>query len=124
VLAEYIARRYFGQLIEPLSAGLQPGTIDDADSAIYTLKTIINVDASGHQPQDVRTVDVEHIDLVVAMNNQIATEVRQLFPNLPTERLIRWRIKDPYGDDLAEYQRCAMSVFAEMKKLPILAGKL
>ena len=124
VLAEYIARRKFGRLVEPSSAGLRPGTVEDADNAIYTLKSVMGVNATGHVPRDVRTVDVERADLVVAMTTQIATEVRQLFPGLPVERLVRWRIKDPYGDDLAEYQRCAHSIYAEMKKLPMLASKL
>ena len=123
VLAEYIARRKFGQLIEPSSAGLRPGTIEHADNAIYTLKTLMAVDASAHVPRDVRTVEIERADLVVAMSSQIAAEVRHLFPNLPAERLVRWKIKDPYGTDLAEYQRCAQSIYAEMKRLPLLAGK-
>jgi protein-tyrosine-phosphatase len=123
VLAEYIARKKFDRLIDPSSAGLQPGTVEDTDNAIYTLKEFMGVDASGHLPRDVRTVDVEHIDLIITMSNLIADRVRQLFPNLPMERLVRWRIKDPYGDNLAEYRRCAQCVYAEMKKLPILANK-
>ena len=123
LLAEYIARKKFDRLIEASSAGIRPGTVEDAENAIYTLKSLMGVDASCHLPRDVRTIDAEHAELIVAMDNQVATEVRQLFPNLPLERLVCWRIKDPYGDNLAEYQHCAKSIYAEMKRLPIVANK-
>ncbi len=100
-----------------------PVRVEDSENAIYTLKSLLSVDASSHQPRDVRTVDVERFDLVITMNNQIATEVRRLFPNLPVERLVKWRIKDPYGDDPAEYQQCAHAIYAALKRLPILASK-
>jgi protein-tyrosine-phosphatase len=121
LLAEYIARRNFGSLVEPSSAGLKPGTAEDAENAIYTLESLMGVDARGHVPRDVRTVDVECEDLVVAMTPQIADQVRQLFPRLPVERLVSWQIKDPYGDDLEEYLHCAQSIHKEMKNLRMQA---
>lgn len=68
------------------------------------------------------TIDAEHAELIVAMDNQVATGcATQLLPKLPLERLVCWRIKDPYGDSLTSY--CAKSIYAEMKRLPIVANK-
>lgn len=117
VLAEYIAKKKFDRTIDPFSAGLRPGTVENAENAIYILMDLFGVDASSHQPRDVQTMDVKSFDLVVTMTNQIAAEVRQLFPNLPAERLVKWRINDPFGDDLAEYRRCAHAIHAAMTKL-------
>jgi protein arginine phosphatase len=123
VLAEHIARKKFGKYIEPSSAGLRPGTTADAENAIYTLKDLMGIDASGHVPRDVRAANVELADLVIAMNNQVAGEVRRLFPELPPERLVRWQIQDPYGDNLAQYRRCANKIYEQLRKLALLAGK-
>lgn len=117
VLAEYIARQKFGVILEVVSAGLRPGTDEDAKSAVYTLKTLLNIDASTHRPRDVRDFDVSAFDLVIPMDNHIARELQRLFPALSLERLVRWRIEDPYGDDLAEYRRCANKIYGELKKL-------
>ena len=125
VLAEYITRRKFGQIAEATSAGLQPGTIHDTANAVYTLNRLLNIDASTHTPRDVRELDVAAFDLLVAMDNHIAIQLQELFPALPPNRLVRWRINDPYGDDLVEYEHCAQAVDRELKKLPLLnAAKL
>ena len=63
---------------------------------------------------------IDTFDLVVAMDNQVATQVQKIFPSIPTERLKKWKIPDPYGDDLSEYGRCAATINAEMKKLRVL----
>lgn len=123
VLAEYIARKKFRQIAEFSSAGLEPGTIEDTENAIYTIKRSFDGDASDHRPRDVKTLDVSAFELVVAMDNQIAKGVQTIFPNFPVDRLVKWRIKDPYGDDLGEYEQCAFTINAELKKLPILKGK-
>ena len=121
VFAEYIARKKFARVLEAASAGIRPGTPEECENAIYTLRETICVDASGHIPRDVRFVQIECADLVVAMTSRIANQLRALFPALRPERLVRWRIKDPYGENLAEYRHCAQVIFKEMQKLPIIA---
>jgi hypothetical protein len=56
VLAEYIARYRFGNVVESASAGIKPQTAADASSAIETLKDI-GIDASGHQPKGLEDLD-------------------------------------------------------------------
>ena len=123
VLAEYIARKKFGGHMEVASAGVCPGSIKDAENAIFTLKSLFNIDAINHKPKDVRTVGIDTFDFVVTMSNQVASQVREIFPDLPVENLVRWKIPDPYGDDLSEYERCAATINAQLKKLEVLGSR-
>ena len=120
VMAEYLARKTFGLQLDVASAGIHPGSRKDTENAIFTLKNFFNVDAGDHTPQDVRLVDLAGFDLVVAMNNDVANRLREIDPHLGDERLIRWKIMDPFGHDLSEYKRCADAIFAQLKILAIL----
>lgn len=116
VMAEYIARRRFYKQLEVASAGIDPGAVDDAANAIYTLQRC-DIDASGHRPRNVKDVNVADYDLIVAMDNYVAQEIGRLFPILQSERIMRWKINDPYGDDLEEYDRCAKFIHRELRRL-------
>ncbi|MEQ1639088.1 MAG: hypothetical protein ABL903_20705 [Methylococcales bacterium] len=122
VLAEYIASCKFGKIIDVASAGLQPGMLEDTENAVFTLKTLFGVDASQHQPRDVRSIEITTFDLVVAMTNQIFVELMLLFPALLAERVVKWCISDPYGGNPAQYEHCANVIYTEMKKLPLLSS--
>lgn len=116
VMAEYIARRRFHQQFEATSAGTRPGSFADTPNTVFTLSRF-DIDASGHRPRDVRKVNLADYDLIVTMNDDVATALKQLFPSLPSDRLTKWRISDPYGDDLAEYNRCANVIHKELKRM-------
>lgn len=120
VLAEYISRAKFGDVLEPESAGFKPQPAADAGNAIYTLKSFLNINALGHCPRDIRRLDANSFDFVVAMDSFIAKKFSTLFPAFPTERLIKWKIDDPWGDNLAEYRGCAHAIFEALKKSPLV----
>lgn len=116
-MAEFIARERFGNVLDASSAGFRPQQSADAENAIYTLKRVLNIDASGHIPRDIRQVEVVKFDLVVAMDKAVADEFADEFRAFPLERLVRWKIDDPWGDDLRTYERCAQAIFRELKAL-------
>jgi protein-tyrosine-phosphatase len=120
VLAEHIGRKKFGRDAEFTSAGLHPGSVDDTKSAIFTLKSLFDIDASGHRPRDIHNVDVATFDLVVALDTAVAKEFQTMFPSFPSDHLKNWKIKDPYGDDLTEYQKCASDINVELRNLSAL----
>jgi len=120
VMAEFIARKYFGKIVTVCSAGFRPQVAEDAENAIYTLKKLLGIDASRHRPRDIHEIDVHSFDLVVTMDGQVAKQFKEKFKNYPLERLAIWKIKDPWGDDLTEYEQCARKIYAELKRLPIL----
>jgi protein-tyrosine-phosphatase len=115
-MAEYIARRRFKGHTELMSAGVQPGSIGDVSNAVYTLKQF-GIDASAHIPRDVREVNLSDFDLIITMDRQVARDLKLLFPDLANSRVAKWRISDPYGDDLAEYRRCAEIIYRQLKSL-------
>lgn len=100
VLAEYIARKKFGNNTEYASAGLSPGSREDVKNAIFTLKHLFYIDASGHVPRDVRAINIDNYDLVIALSNEVAAELRLLFTDLPAERLLGLA-----SGRLAQYQK-------------------
>lgn len=115
-MAEYIANRRFRIYLDAVSAGVQPGSISQAANAIYTLKRY-GIDAGDHIPRDVREINLSRFDLIVSMDNDVAKKMRKLFPDLSSNRHVSWRIDDPYGDDLGQYDRCATVIQRELKKL-------
>jgi protein-tyrosine-phosphatase len=51
------------------------------------------------------------------MDKWVARKVVEQFPGFPTERLVKWDIEDPYGDNLTEYQRCGLAILRQLKTL-------
>ena len=108
VLAEYIGRRFCGEAFAFESAGIQPQPPSDSENAVYTLRNTFDIDASGHQPRDVRAIDLAKFTLVVAFENNVATVVRGL--GVPESQLQVWAVRDPWGGNLAEYDQAALEI--------------
>ncbi len=115
VMAEALARRRFGDRVQVSSAGLKPQKPEDAKNAIETLKFEFDWDASGHVPRDVRTIDLESLDYVVAMDKDVGRELKKL----TNRELIIWQIDDPWSDDPDLYRRCALKINQQLDKLPV-----
>lgn len=111
ILAEYQARKRFGNIVEFSSAGINPGIQSDAEDAIYTLSRL-GIDASGHVPRNLHEIDVSEFDFVIAMDKRVAQQIPR--SGLPDSKLIIWKVTDPYGDDLVEYRLCAAEVYQQL----------
>jgi protein-tyrosine-phosphatase len=108
VFAEYLGPAVFGQGVVFESAGIQPGLAADAENAVYSLKANFDVDASRHVPRDVRSLDLTGYDLVIALDQSAVKVLRDAA--LPEARLRFWKVKDPWGGDLTEYDRAAIDI--------------
>lgn len=115
VLAEYLGRRFCGDTFTFESAGIRPQLAADAENAVHILKSTFDIDASGHQPRDVRGLDLSQFDLVIAIENNAAAVVRDL--GVPDSRLQVWPIRDPWGGDLTEYEETALDIRKRLAKL-------
>jgi protein-tyrosine-phosphatase len=115
VLAEYLGRRFCSDVFTFESAGIRPQRAVDAENAVHILKNTFGIDASGHQPRDVRKVDLTRFDLVIAIENNAAAVVRQL--GVPDSQLQVWPIQDPWGGDLTEYEEAALEIRKRLAKL-------
>lgn len=113
VMAENLAKRRFGDTLVVSSAGLRPQKAEDAQEAIDTLKFDFGLDAAGHVPRDVRDVDLQAFDAVVAMDKHIAKELRSI-----TQRdIIVWDIDDPWEAGPYQYRRCALQIGQKLSTL-------
>jgi protein-tyrosine-phosphatase len=115
VLAEYLGRRFCSDVFTFESAGIRPQRAVDAENAVHILKKTFGIDASGHQPRDVRKVDLTRFDLVIAIENNAAAVVREL--GVPDSQLQVWPIHDPWGGDLTEYEEAALEIRKRLAKL-------
>lgn len=115
-MAEYIARELYGKTAESSSAGFQPQKVEDATNAIDCLKDHFRIDASGHVPRNISQLDVNFYDYVVMMDRRMFRQFKMQYPNYPEERLIKWRINDPWGQ-IDEYKACTLTIIRELRKL-------
>lgn len=112
-MAESLAKRRFGDSLVVASAGLRPQKAEDAQEAIDTLKFDFEIDAAGHVPRDVRSVDLQTFDAVFAMDKSIANKLR-----LITQRdIIAWDIDDPWEAVPYQYRRCALQIQQKLSTL-------
>lgn len=117
-MAEALTKRRFGNSVQVKSAGLRPQPPQEAANAIEILRTEFDLDASGHIPRDVRDFNFEDFDYVVAMDKDIARQLKEI----SNFKLLVWKIDDPYGNDLLEYRQCALKIMQEVSRLPIESG--
>jgi protein-tyrosine-phosphatase len=116
VIAEAFARAHFGDSVSVASAGLRPQQPSDARNAIDTLKYEFAMDASGHIPRDVRSVDIVSFSRVIALDKSIGEALRKLTTR---DDIIVWEIEDQWSeDDLIGYKRCALKIKQRVRDLP------
>lgn len=82
---------------------------------MHILRNTFGIDASGHQPPDVRGLDLNEFDLIIAIENNAAVVVREL--GAPESKLQVWSIQDPWGGDLTEYERVALDIRKRLARL-------
>lgn len=114
VFAEYLARSVFSNDIRFESAGIRPQSAPDwhtTDSLIVNF----SIDASEHVPRDVRRLDLDKYDLVVALDPAAANQLKDM--GVAASTLILWNVSDPWGGDLAEYERTALDVERRLREL-------
>ena len=78
VFAEYLARATFGDEVQLESAGLTPQCACDGENATYTLHNVFGIDARSHMPRDIRALQLDQYDLIVAMDKNIARRLSWL----------------------------------------------
>ena len=115
VMAEAIAKDKLRGIAEVSSAGISPQKAGDSGMAIETLQIYFGLDASGHVPRSIRSVDLQSFNYVVAMSPGVAKQL----PNLSCA-LLAWDIKDPWLSDSEAYLKCAKAINNEVSKLAMI----
>jgi protein-tyrosine-phosphatase len=97
------------------SAGLRPQPAADAKNAIDTLRVQFGIDASGHVPRAIASVDLSEYDYFVALDREAFEAVQRM--GIAEERLVLWKTHDPWGGDSAKYDACALQVVRHVSAL-------
>jgi protein-tyrosine-phosphatase len=101
------------------SAGIEPGVPEDTRNAVEALRSCFRIDASAHVPRGLGEIDLSRFATIVAIDDSGSSRVFQELKNrgVPTEVLVRWKVDDPYGDDLSAYDRCACALIKNLHRL-------
>ncbi len=114
LMAEAMARNKLKGLAEVSSAGVSLHGPGDPATAIEILRTHFDIDASGHTPRSIVTIDLSAIDYVVAMSSRIAKSLPPM-----SCKLLVWDIRDPWHDDQDAYFDCAKEIEREISLLAV-----
>jgi len=114
-MAAAMAQEMFGDQIATESAGLNP-VYDTATSEAVAVIREQGFDISAHRSRNVRDLDLEPFDVIVALTPSIAARLPRV--DRPG-RVVVWNIDDPYGGDLAVYRSCAAAIKEKLKTLRI-----
>jgi arsenate reductase (thioredoxin) len=100
IMAEALARHFFGEVLEAVSAGLQPLGFITRE----TLEVLaeIGVATAGLRSKGLEEIDLEGCALLVNLSDH-RLDVRIPFPL--RERLVERPVADPYGGDLVVYRQ-------------------
>lgn len=114
-MAEGLAKKIFGRDIRVESAGVNPLFEGAADFAVQVMKEEYGIDISEHSPQHVMDVSMDRIDYVVAMD-QAVYKILSKTHLVPREKLILWKIEDPFSFGLKYYLLAAEKLFNKIQE--------
>ncbi len=97
IIAEALARHYWGDRIKSLSAGVVP-------LGYVPPETLMALEEIGVPPQDLSskgldTMDLTRVDLIVNLSGYHVRDQLALFRG----KLINWYVRDPYGESLDSF---------------------
>jgi arsenate reductase len=105
-MAEGLARKKFSDSVWVDSAGVNPLFEGAAEEAIQVLHEDYGLDISRHTPKHVRDVEMSRIDFVVALDPVIHEYLKKIYL-IPKDKLIMWKIEDPFSLGLKFYRKTA-----------------
>lgn len=116
-MAEAVARREAGDVIEPASAGLSPlGRVAEP-----TIEALVanGYSVEGLSSKSISRESAREADLIV---NLSGAPIDRLFLSARSnsrhrQQLENWRVSDPYGEDSATYQRILEEVELRVRQL-------
>lgn len=114
-MAEGIARKVFGDRADVQSAGVIPGGSGAHPNAIQTLHDLYNLDISDHVPRDVRQLDLNTFDCIIAIGAS-AQGVLRSCPDLRS-KVRSWQVSDPFNQSIEVYEHCARELEARINDL-------
>lgn len=96
------------------SAGTLPG-YSVAKHTVELAADLVNVDLATHVPRDVRDLELDSFDIVVALDSMTANDLKDVLA--PSQRLVCWEVRDRYRGTLDDYRRCAEQIAVRLPEL-------
>lgn len=116
-MAEGLAREVFnGWGVE--SAGLSPLYTGATSEAIQVMHEEYAIDISGHKSKSIHDVPIKDFDLIVGMTQEICEALRNESLDID-DKLICWKITDPYREGVDAFKRCAEKIKVNIDKLKL-----
>lgn len=105
-MAEALANRRYTKHASFHSAGLHPQNPRDCAAALDTLQHEFGLHVGGYVPRGLENVDLSAFSQVVAMDSEIAGELR----SRSSRDFVVWNIEDPWEGNPAQYKRSALQI--------------
>jgi protein-tyrosine phosphatase len=120
-MAEGLARKMLGNLVEPESAGVKAENGNSAtEEAIQIMRSRFGVDLSKHRSRNVSALtSLEDFDHIVPMEDRIAHSLRKTYPRISGKLMKSWNVGDPINKGLEEYERSANQIQKRIEELSV-----
>jgi protein-tyrosine phosphatase len=109
-MAEGIARTFHNDSrIYAESAGIAAMDNGAAPQAVEVMRSLYDVDISGHRSRNVSQVKMEDFDFIVAMDAMVYQYLKAL-KKIPSDKLFEWDIHDPVGQPVFVFRKVAEKI--------------
>ncbi len=98
------------------SAGISPLYTGATTEAIQVMHEEYAIDISEHKSKSIYDVPIKDFDLIVGMTREICETLRN-DPLDIDDKLICWKIADPYREGVDAFKRCAEKIKVNVDKL-------
>ncbi|PYQ26639.1 MAG: hypothetical protein DMF56_23810 [Acidobacteria bacterium] len=117
VMAEAFGKRRYGTLARFESVGLHPMRPEDTTATLKSLRCDFGIQIPEYNPRGLAEVDLQTYTYVVAMDPEVAEELREF----TSREFTVWDTTDPWQGDPTEYKRCGLSVLRQLTTLPFVS---
>jgi protein-tyrosine-phosphatase len=114
-MAKVIAEKFYGDIIDPESAGIAPGQGPLFPETSYVLRKFYGVELPNHKPRHVLEYPVADFDYIIALDPGIFIRLSEM-KEIPKDKLFRWDVPDPCGEGLEAYERTARRLEDELER--------
>lgn len=114
-MAEVIVKKRLGEAVFVESAGIAPHGNAPSAEAVETVRSLYEVDISGHRPRHVGEADLSRFDYILAMDSSVFMRLQEMSV-IPKNRLFAWEIDDPCGRGMEAYRSAAQNIESQIER--------
>jgi protein-tyrosine-phosphatase len=117
-MAEGLARKMLGNKAKAESAGTGAMNGRGASmNAIEIMRSRFGVDLSKHRSRNVSDVSLDDFDCLIPMDDSVAEDLREMYPQISGKVMESWKIDDPFGKGPEAYNASAKQIQKRVEEL-------